>query len=258
VGKRVAGNPLAMQSASRHKDIIIKKGCYDPARNERIYQKWFARGPRMRMQTLLKRFALSEKRVVDVGCGYGNNLWYFGPGSYGIEVLEKEVAFAQSIGLDARVVDIAHEAVTNLPKAEVALCYAVIEHVENPHVVLRKLHALLEPGGLVLIYVPTIPVFPILGRLPRIGGAFSGYTNVDHINAFTPATIRFMAERAGFHTQTLTTAMPWLGALCDLPGIRALFDGIVYVGTAIEDFEYHPHSTRKVAANAKGFVYKEW
>jgi 2-polyprenyl-3-methyl-5-hydroxy-6-metoxy-1,4-benzoquinol methylase len=210
------------------------------------------------MQVLINRYGLNTKQVVDVGCGYGNNLLYFGVGSYGIEVLEKEVRFATSIGLTAYVRNMSTDDVSDLPKADVAVCYAVIEHLENPHVVLRKIHTLLQPGGLAIIYVPTIPLFPQLTRIPYIGAAFSGYTNVDHVNAFTPATIRFMAERAGFHTKELTVASPTLSRIADLPGVRSLFDGIAYIGTAIPDFEYHQHSTRKVAANDKGFVYKEW
>jgi SAM-dependent methyltransferase len=237
---------------------IIDNGCYERERNTRIYDKWFRNGPRGRIQALIRRYNLTQKAVLDIGCGYGNNLIFYGPGSYGFEYRDKSAAFARSIGLTAHTRDLIEDDLTDLPKVDVVMCYAVIEHVESPHVALRKIHALLKPEGLAIIYVPTIPALPLLGKLPRIGGHFTGHGNIDHINAFTPATIRFMVERAGFRDLEYTTALPGIGRLLDIPPLHSLIDGAVIVGRKDDAWQYPEASTRTRTESGRGFTYKEY
>lgn len=244
-----------LPDAALQKRVLECEGS-SPERNARIFKKWFARGPRGRMQTLMKRYHLSEKSVADVGCGYGNNLVYFGPGSYGIEILEKQASFARGIGLPAYTRDFLKDDMSDLPQVDAAVCYAVIEHVESPHIAFRRICGLLKPGGIALIYVPTLPLIPLLSKLPKVGKHFTGYLHADHINAFTPATLRFMATRAGFEEIETTTALPGIGRIFDIPPFNRLIDGAVFVGRKIENWEYPAESSRKTAENGNGFVFK--
>ena len=52
------------------KERVVGSGCFDRAENERIYRKFFATVPRSFLY-LVDKYNLGEKRVVDVGCGYG-------------------------------------------------------------------------------------------------------------------------------------------------------------------------------------------
>jgi SAM-dependent methyltransferase len=129
---------------------------------------------------------------------------------------------------------------------------ATLEHVESPHIFIRKLHQLLKPNGLLALYVPTIPPFPWLRKIPRVARYFTGHLHGDHINAFTANTLRFFCERAGFKTLEVSSFLP--GPLRLLDGLR-LIDGVTYIGRKIENWQYPPSATRRAADNPKGFTF---
>src|SRR5690606_25896898 len=137
------------------------------------------------------------------------------------------VAFANSIGLTVHNLDVIHADFADLPRVDAVWNSATLEHVESPHIFLRKLHQLLKPGGLLGLYVPTIPPFRFLKHVPRLKPYFTGYLHADHINAFTPSAIRFFCERAGFETVVVSAFYP--GVLAPLSRFP-LTDGCVYVG----------------------------
>ncbi|NLX10330.1 MAG: class I SAM-dependent methyltransferase [Chloroflexi bacterium] len=234
------------------KQHIITSGCYSPQENERIYHKWFARGPRYLFRAVDRKYHLTQGTLCDVGCAYGTNLVFGAPGSYGIELETYEVAFANSIGLTVHNLDVIHADFADLPRVDAVWNSATLEHVESPHIFLRKLHQLLKPGGLLGLYVPTIPPFRFLKHVPRLKPYFTGYLHGDHINAFTPSTIRFFCERAGFETIEVSAFYP--GILAPL-GRFPLTDGCVYVGRKIEGWEYSPSATRRTADNPRGFDF---
>jgi SAM-dependent methyltransferase len=231
---------------------MITNGCYSAVENERIYHKWFATAPRYVFRAVDRKYHLLEKTLCDVGCAYGGNLAYATPGSYGIEIEDYEVQFAQSIGLTVHQMDVIHADFSGLPKVDAVWNSATLEHVESPHIFLRKLHMLLKPGGLLVIFVPTIPRFPFLRRIPRLRRYFIGYLHGDHINFFVPATLRFFCERAGFETVEVSGFYP--GLLAPFSRLNVI-DGCVYVGRKTENWTYPPNATRRPADNVKGFEF---
>lgn len=239
------------------KQHVLTHGCYSPEENQRIYNRWFAHAPRYRFRAVNAKYRLTDRVLCDVGCAYGSNLVFCAPGSYGIEVAAYAAAFARSLGLSVYERNALTDDLSDLPKVEAVWCSAVLEHVESPHVFLRKLHRLLKPDGLVAVYVPTIPLAPAMKRLPRIGGRFSGYLAGDHINAFVPATLRFFCERAGFETLEVSPFYPGALAVFNrLPPFNRLIGGCVYVGRKIAGWDYPETSTRRAADNEKGFVVR--
>lgn len=244
-----------MLSTEEIKKVILKKGCFSPEENERIYVKWFQKGPRRVFREALKLYKLDQKLVCDVGCAYGTNLFHCGTGSYGIEIEEYPVRFAQAVGLKIYQRDIFGD-VSGLPKADVVWNSSIIEHIESPHIFLRKLHLLLKDRGLLILNTPTIP--RIRFKFPKIINRYqSGFSHGDHINAFTPQTLKFFCERAGFATLRLSPFFPSpFSFLNRIPFFRNNTGHIVYVGEKIPQWEYPAHSTRRVAANEKGFVFK--
>lgn len=239
------------------RDTLVEKGCYGEERNLRIFNKWYKPGPRSRLVDVIDRYNLSTKMVAEVGCGYGGNLIHYGPHSYGVEILPNEVNFINSVGMTAYERDIVTQSIDDLPKAEAIVSWAVLEHVVSPHIALRKMHQMLLPGGKIFIYVPTIPLFPFLGRFPKFQNYFWGHRQDDHINAYTKDTIRFFAERAGFKTIEVSPGYRGIFRIFNhLPIVNRLIDGCVYIGEAIPNFEYPKASTRKVSKNLSGFEYK--
>jgi SAM-dependent methyltransferase len=236
-------------------DYILGRGCYSSEENKRIYEKWFADAPRYLFRAVDKKYAITKRVLCDVGCAYGMNLVFCAPGSYGIEIECYEAKFAQSLGLTVYQRDVINDAVCDVPKADVVWCSAILEHVESPHILLRKLHQLLKPQGLIALYVPTIPLISSLRYLPGVGKYFFGHMASDHINAFVPATLRFFCERAGFKTIEVSPFYPDpLRCLNHFPVARCLVDGCVYIGQSITDWEYPQRATRRVGLSKNGFV----
>lgn len=237
--------------------FILERACFDARENERIFEKWFRDAPRYLFRVVDRKYGLARGTLCDVGCSYGMNLLFCAPGSYGIEVESKPVAFARSLRLTAYQRDFVQDDISDLPAVDAVWCAALLEHVDSPHVCLRKLHRLLKPGGLLGLYVPIIPRFHRLGldRIPLLGRYFTGYQASDHVNAFTRATLAFFCERAGFRTLEVSPFYPGLlRILSHVVPFSEMVAGTVYVGRAIPDWEYPPRACRRVAANAQGFV----
>ncbi|MCB9452724.1 MAG: class I SAM-dependent methyltransferase [Anaerolineaceae bacterium] len=246
-----------LQPSAELRERILTQGGYAPEENRRIYDKWFSHGPRLQFQAASLKYDLTGKVMCDIGCGYGMNLVYTQPGSYGIEVDSYAVQFARSIGLTMHSLDFMHDDISHLPKVDVVWCSALLEHVESIHIFLRRISFLLKPNGLLFIYVPTIPLIPALRHVTGLKRFTTGYLYSDHINAFTPSTLRFFCERAGYETAEVSPFMPGvLGAFNHVPLLNRLVDGCTYVGRRIPDWEYPEHATRRVASSGVGFEYK--
>ena len=251
---RILKPPMAIQGLAeaemRQEDLreyILSKGCHSAKENLRIYEKWFAEGPRYLFRAVDKKYHITRKVLCDVGCAYGTNLVYCAPGSYGIEIQEHEAKFASSLDLTVYRRDVLNDKLIDLPKTDVIWCSAVLEHVDSPHIFLRKLHLLLKTDGLLALYVPIIPLFPRLRHLPKLGRYFSGHSAADHINAFVPATLRFFCERAGFKTIETATFHPgFLQVFNSLPLGKQLVGGCVYIGRKITGWKYPEKATRRV------------
>nr|AUN37577.1 hypothetical protein [uncultured bacterium] len=238
---------------------IVENGCYARSENERIYNKWFAKGPRHQFQSVNRTYHLTDKVICDIGCGYGMNLLYCQPGSYGIEVDKYPVDFARSIGLTIHEIDFMHDDTDVLPKVDAVWCSALLEHVESIHIFLRKLSVLLKPNGLVIIYVPTIPLIPSLKHIPGLKRYTTGYLYSDHINAFTPSTLRFFCERAGFETLEVSPFMPPpLAIFNHVPLLNQVVDGVTFVGRKILNWSYPEGATRRSIEQGQGFEYYDW
>ena len=235
------------------RDYIAGKGCYEREENLRIFEENFARGPRYHFQALAHKYHFTAMPACDAGCGFGDNLIYCHPDSYGIEVEPYYHAFVASLGLRVYRRDLIADDLADLPKVDVALCMDVLEHLDSPHVALRKLWGLLNPGGLLMVAVPTIPPIPGMARIPRIGRSFQGFLHSDHINAFTPETLRFSCERAGFETLSVSALYP-IEFLNRVPFIRRLISHCIYVGRKRDTWDYSRRASRRISENSSGYV----
>ncbi len=226
---------------------IAADGPFEPQENERLHQKWFAPGPRRRTLAAIRTYGLDKKRTVDIGSSYGNNSIYLGEGSYGVEIEPRCVVFANAIGLESYEHDVVTTTLEQFDPAEAALAWAVMEHVESQHKFLRNIASGLEDNGMLILYVPTIPLLRLLWLPKEIRKYFNGHQHGDHVNAYTKRTVKFICERAGFCTVACNPG--FYGALRFLnyiPGVAALCDGVLYVGYKIPNWEYPGGSTRQV------------
>jgi SAM-dependent methyltransferase len=77
---------------------------------------------------------------------------------------------------------------------DLVIMSSFLEHEAQPLVLLRKLHRVLSQDGLVVLKVPN---FACVNRLLR-GGRWCGFRYPDHVNYFTPTTLRRLALESGF------------------------------------------------------------
>ena len=148
----------------------------------------------------LKKYHLDKIKVLDVGCGFGEYLQFFGEGSMGIDIREKQVEETVKRGLKAVLGDIEQDS-TILPKDffDAAWLSNVLEHVNSPHKTLAHTALTLKEGGLVFVKIPLIPnnIFGFLYKKATKKKNL-GYKAATHLYAFNRKTAEFIIERAGF------------------------------------------------------------
>ena len=164
-----------------------------------------------------KKYNLDEKIVCDAGCGPGHELETCGPGSFGLDNdWEKIIGCAQR-GLTVTCLDFDYESSSYFFEAEVVWVGALLEHVRSPRFVLTELRTYLPDNGLMIVYSSTVPLLRPYWKY------FRGWQNSTNTYTFTPLTLKFLCERAGFRTIKMFPKWPLRGLIC----------GTVWVGRKV-------------------------
>jgi SAM-dependent methyltransferase len=142
--------------------------------------------------------------VLDIGCAAGKTFETlpdrFVP--YGIEIDDGAAAIARA-ALERRGGKLVHaDAVSGLQSLPATFfsgvsLWSYLEHEAQPLAVLRETRRVMRQDGIVLIKVPN---FGCLNRMV-LGRHWSGFRHPDHVQYFTPQTLRGMAERADFKVE---------------------------------------------------------
>lgn len=148
-------------------------------------------------RNLRRRFDLGRKKVLDVGCSYGEHLVHFGPGSAGLTLVPAEVEEGKKRGLDVRYGHVEKPGFSLPERFDVVWANNLFEHMLSPHQFLHTAASLLAPGGVLILGVPVIPPLRFVTRLPRFRGALAS----SHVNFFTGRTLRETVARAGFRVR---------------------------------------------------------
>lgn len=155
--------------------------------------------------------------LLDVGCGNGSflsaanqlkcwDLYGVDPVVTAIAQAQKRVAakFACSTLEDTSYTDESFSIVSML---------GVLEHLHDPLTTLRRAHRLLQPGGVLAVYVPNFHYL----RLKDAGlaswlrdGRWSSLAPQEHLFHFTPNTLQQLLARAGFETSRVDVGRPFL------------------------------------------------
>jgi SAM-dependent methyltransferase len=205
----------------------------DPAAFYKIHD-----GEQAEKLALIGTHDLRGKTVADIGCGAGSFLDLvkgYAAVTVAIEptkayhgVLESKGHQVFSYGSDA--------ARAWAGKIDFAVCFSVIEHVEDPLGLLRQIHALLAPGGKALISTPNRNDW-LLELLPNEYASFF-YRQV-HRWYFDDKSLAAVARRAGFsearpffvHRFDISNFLLWLrdrrpsglGKVAAAPGLNTAF-----------------------------------
>ena len=176
---------------------IRERSPLPPEKTEQIIRARFDAIPN-RLSFAMGHWPLATSRVLDVGCSYGNTLAFFGPGSVGVYNMHEQVEFCRALGLEAVELDV-DESLAELPDAGFDFIWVsdILEHLDAPRLLLRRLAPKLRPGGRLLVYMTSLPRNRVVRGLLRRRGpvAFDART---HYYQFTRETAEFIIERAGY------------------------------------------------------------
>ncbi|HOY57980.1 MAG TPA: class I SAM-dependent methyltransferase [Verrucomicrobiota bacterium] len=187
----VYANPVAESLATgRFYDALGTDYYLSPAKLESDYQP-------VRFERELRLFRAFCKRgaVLDVGCSSGAFLHHLRRcGDYrvtGVDVAGAPLDYAEAQGIEVvRAPFLEHD--FGGRRFEAVTFWAVLEHLVNPGAFLHRAAALLVPGGHCCALVPNLGSLAI-----RVCGARYRYVMPDHVNYFSPATLRAFAAREG-------------------------------------------------------------
>ena len=151
-----------------------------------------------------------DSSVLDVGCGAGKHLLRMH--RYGFSRLtgvdpfiEKDIVHCSGLKILKRSVDEIEG------PFDFIMLHHTFEHMPKPLDVLKSLHRLLQPGRYVLLRVPVASSYAW-----RTYGV--NWFNMDaprHLHLHTPASIRVLADRAGFEVEDIvydSTVMQFYGS----------------------------------------------
>jgi SAM-dependent methyltransferase len=196
------------------------------------------------LQGLVARLPGSRRRLLDVGAHAGRFLRAAREGGWTVEGLElnpKTAAFAAaSTGVPVHQGNV-HSLDTGPRRFDAVTITDVLEHVPEPIAVLKRVHALLDDGGWVVVKVPNGPA----QRRKEHARArlFPGYRatladNLVHVNHFSPASLSLALRIAGFGAIAVHVGAPELPsgrrarAVAARAGMQAVFHAARLTGGA--------------------------
>jgi len=141
----------------------------------------------------------AQGKVLDIGCGYGAFVKVAleaGFDAYGVDLNPEHIHAGRSVlGLAQRLVLGSIEELSEKFRQDevfdLITLFEVIEHVEEPAVLIRNVLRLLKPGGIIAISCPNENRWQPTGRI------FVDYPP-HHLTRWRPDTMRAFLERNGF------------------------------------------------------------
>ena len=141
------------------------------------------------------------QRILEVGCGIGNFTQFLADRSHvhGIDIESACVdsfrkRYADQPHLTAQVMDVLGPEFVSLrsQQLDTVICLNVLEHIREDVETLRKFHAVLQPGGHVVLMVPAFQA--LYGPIDE---------QLGHYRRYTKKSLREAAEAAGFQIRKL-------------------------------------------------------
>ena len=157
---------------------------------------------------VLKIFSVSGRptgTLLDIGggaCAFANGAARHGFAVTVIEPNEKNKSFADT-SRGVRFIpemfssDLIHRGILAEHSFDLVTMWHSLEHTAEPREILKTVHALLKPGGILVISVPNLN-----GLMARVGGTYWAYLDVPHhLCHFTPTGLRQLVKQSGFRVQ---------------------------------------------------------
>lgn len=156
--------------------------------------------------------------VVDLGCGSGNLLFWSGLAprrAIGLDASQEAVRFCLT-ARGTRPASFAQALGGALPLADnvadLVILVEVIEHLTDPAGVLREIHRVLKPGGVLFLTTPNYRFpspWPLLEWLADKSGRVAQMRDAQHVQQFSTASMRTLLEASAFRVERLGTMYLW-------------------------------------------------
>jgi len=178
------------------KDGYFKKSPNLSARSRFVSRSMFRSLGRAHINKILSKLNIDifGKRVIDIGCGYGENLYVlrelYKCDVYGLEPSKEASSLGKKMfGID--IINTSLEAFSDRGvKYDVIICSHVLEHVADPVVFINKAIKLLGENGLFYIEVPNI-------LKPSGGFSLTNFLYYEHLQNFSAHTLKLLIEKCG-------------------------------------------------------------
>jgi SAM-dependent methyltransferase len=203
---------------------------------------------------------LSEKRVLDIGCGVGSHMQRFGPGSVGITSNPHEVTLGKEINRDIRLgnVELLAEAMPASEKFDVIWCNNIFEHLLSPHAFLVHLKTHAHPDTIIILGTPMVPTPSLLMKIKKFRGALAS----PHVNFFTAKTYELTTQFSGWDIQTITpyyTSSSLINSLIKpfMPHLYLVAKNNTdyrYPPKKLKEWEYDPHYQGLIKVMNPGYL----
>ena len=192
-------------------------------------------------------FKLETKKVLDLGCGYGEYLSLYGRGSLGITTTLSEVEFAQLKGLNVILGNVEELETLKIKQIfDVIWANNLFEHILSPHPFLIKLKTISDSETTLILGVPVIPKINFLLKFKKFRGSLA----INHINFFTKKSLELTVERAGWKVKE-SKSFVFKNNFLDRIFTSIFSPHIYIVAKNIQDFKY----SEKKLKEWEGFLY---
>lgn len=166
-------------------ELIIKQGLGSIKQRKRIYQKFF-KDWLENHKYIYKRFKLDlNKKIIDIGCGYGQNLFSFNADSIGVEINPVINKFSRKIGLNIKDINIEDDLNKIKQKFDIVWCSDLLVHMISPLKLLIDCKKLLTLNGKIVIQIPLMSIWGL-------------HKSTCHWYAFNKNSLMYLMEMAGY------------------------------------------------------------
>lgn len=164
-----------------------------------------------RFETFEQFLPSNRRRVLDVGSGPG----YFmlqgkerGWSPMGIEPSRQAAAYSRNLGLKIIEQFFTPDVAGDIGMFDAVHLSEALEHIPDPAMMLRLVHEVLSPGGLLCVVVPN-DYSPFQIALRKTSGYDPWWVAAPHhINYFSFASLRKLFEHTGFEMVQLESTFP--------------------------------------------------
>lgn len=160
----------------------------------------------------------SPARILDIGCSNGyisSSLINEATEVYGIDISQKDVSEASTLGLKAQV----HDVATGLPFEneifDIVIAAEIIEHLIDTDYFLKEIYRVLKKDGKLILTTPNIANLEnrlrlLIGKQPVFFDCRITVSN--HLRAYTPGTLKKQLQGSGFKIEVYTGS--FVPAIC--------------------------------------------